>query len=287
MTTSEFAMRPALKNSALALLLSLGLVAAPCALAAEAPAPAAAEAAPAASAHEGEGGHGAGGVDWQSWKAGNEITNVASLQRGARNFVNYCQSCHSLKYMRYSRMAKDLDIPEELLTTKLIANGAKATDYMTSTFPAADAENWFGRVPPDLSLTARAKGVDYIFRFLKGFYVDEKRTIGTDNLALPGAAMPAVLSDLEGVKAVVFHEGGEAGGHAGGPQVERFEQLSPGVLSAEEFDGFVRDTANFLDYVSEPAQAQRVHLGIWVVLFLLVFTWFAWLLKREYWKDVH
>ncbi len=278
MTTSESAMRAALKRTALVLLLSAGFAAAP-ALCAEAPA---------ATAQEGAGGHGETGVNWQAWKAGNEITNVASLQRGARNFVNYCQSCHSLKYLRYERMAKDLQIPSELLASELIANGAKATDYMTSTFPPADAENWFGRVPPDLSLTARAKGVDYIYRFLKGFYVDEKRTIGTDNLALPGAAMPAVLSDLEGVKAAVFHEGGADGaGHAGGPQVERFEQLSPGSLTPEEFDGFVRDTTNFLDYVSEPVQAQRVHLGIWVVLFLLVFTWFAWLLKREYWKDVH
>jgi ubiquinol-cytochrome c reductase cytochrome c1 subunit len=280
MTTIESAMRALTTKAALALMLALGL--------ATAPGFAAESAAPAATAHEGEGGHGAEGVDWQAWKAGNEITNVASLQRGAANFVNYCQGCHSLKYMRYERMAKDLEITPELLADKLIATGAKPTDYMLSTFPAADGEAWFGRAPPDLSLTARAKGVDYIYRFLKGFYVDESRTIGTNNLALPGAAMPAVLSDLEGVKRAVFHQGGVAGGeHGGGPRVERFEQVSPGVMSAAEFDGFVRDTTNFLDYASEPAQAQRVHLGIWVVLFLLVFTWFAYLLKQEYWKDVH
>jgi len=270
---SESVMRVFIKRSALLVLMSAGLVAASASFAAEA-------------AGVGETGHESEGVDWQAWKAGNEITNEASLQRGARNFVNYCQSCHSLKYMRYQRMAKDLGISEELLRTKLIANGAKPMDYMLSTFPAADAENWFGRAPPDLSLIARAKGPDYVFRFLKGFYVDPARPIGTNNLALPGAAMPAVLSDLEGVKRVVFHEGA-AGGEHGGPSVEKFESLSPGVLSPAEFDGFVRDTVNFLDYVGEPAQATRVHLGIWVVLFLLVFTWFAWLLKREYWKDVH
>ncbi len=214
-------MRSLLKKSALVLMLAAGFATAP------------SFAAEAAAAHEGEGGHEAEGVNWQGWKAGNEINNVASLQRGARNFVNYCQGCHSLKYMRYERMAKDLDIPLELLSTKLIANGAKPTDYMLSTFPATDGEAWFGRAPPDLSLTARAKGVDYIYRFLKGFYVDETRTVGTNNLALPGAAMPAVLSDLEGVKRAVFHEGGAAGGeHGGGPSVERFEQLSPGALSA-------------------------------------------------------
>jgi ubiquinol-cytochrome c reductase cytochrome c1 subunit len=266
-------MRVWVRKSALAaVLLAASLVGSPVTFAAEA-------------AGSGETGHETEGVDWQAWKAGNEITNEASLQRGARNFVNYCQSCHSLKYMRYSRMAKDLGITEELLRTQVIANGAKPTDYMVSTFPAADAENWFGRVPPDLSLVARAKGPDYIFRFLKGFYLDTSRPIGTNNLALPGAAMPAVLSDLEGVKRAVFHEGAGAAEH--GPVVEKFEMVSPGVLSAEEFDGFVRDTVNFLDYVGEPAQAKRVHLGIWVVLFLLVFTWFAWLLKREYWKDVH
>jgi ubiquinol-cytochrome c reductase cytochrome c1 subunit len=268
-------MRSILKKSAALLLLS-GLFAAPAALAAEQE-----------GAH-GEGGHGASGVDWQSWKAGNEITNQASLQRGARNFFNYCQSCHSLKYMRYARMATDLGIPEDLLRSRLLPAGAKPTDYILSSFPAADGETWFGRAPPDLSLTARAKGVDYIYRFLKGFYVDETRPIGTNNLALPGAAMPAVLSDLEGVKRAVFHAAGaEGGGHGGGPSVERFDIVSPGVLSAKDFDSFVRDTTNFLDYVGEPAQAKRVHLGVWVILFLLVFTWFAYLLKGEYWKDVH
>ena len=266
-------MRAFLKSSAAVLLLVVGFAAVSAGAAEEA-------------AHE--GGHGAGGVDWQDWKAGNEVSNTPSLQRGARNFVNYCLGCHSLKYMRYQRMASDLHIAEEQLRDNLIPTGAKTTDYMLSTFPAADAEGWFGKAPPDLSLVARAKGPDYLFRFLKGFYVDETRPIGTNNLALPGAAMPAVLSDLEGVKRAVFHQGGEAGGgHAGGPSVERFEEVSPGALKPEDFDGFVRDTVNFLDYVGEPAQVARVHLGVWVVLFLLVFTWFTYLLKQEYWKDVH
>ncbi len=201
--------------------------------------------------------------------------------------MNYCQSCHSLKYMRYSRVGTDLGISDELLRTRLLPPNAKATDYITSTFPHAEGEAWFGRAPPDLSLIARAKGVDYVYQFLKGFYLDETRTIGTNNLALPGAAMPAVLSDLEGVKRAVFHEAGAAGGHSGGPSVERFDMVAPGALSPQEFDTFVRDTANFLSYVGEPSQAKRVHLGIWVVLFLLVFTWFTYLLKVEYWKDVH
>jgi ubiquinol-cytochrome c reductase cytochrome c1 subunit len=232
-----------------------------------------------------EEGHGASGVDWQAWKAGNQVSNTASLQRGAANFVNYCLGCHSVKYMRFERMAKDLGIPDEQLRANLIPTGAKPTDYMVSTFPAADAEQWFGRAAPDLSLITRSKGADYVYQFLKGFYVDTTKPSGTNNLALDGAAMPAVLSDLEGVKAVVFGEAA-ADGHAGGKHVERFEQVSPGSLTPEQFDGFVRDTVNFLDYVGEPAQVQRRSMGVWVVLFLLVFTAFAWMLKREYWKDV-
>jgi ubiquinol-cytochrome c reductase cytochrome c1 subunit len=223
------------------------------------------------------------GVNWQEWKAGNEVNNTASLQRGAANFVNYCMGCHSLKYMRYQRMADDLNVSTEQLQANLIPTGAKPTDYMTSNFPAADAEAWFGRAPPDLSLVARSRGADWVYRFLKGFYVDKTRPIGTNNLALEGASMPAVLSDLEGVKAAVFAAG--PAGHEG-RNVERFESVAPGRLKPEEFDTFVRDTVNFLDYASDPSQVQRRSIGLWVVLFLLVFTAFAWLLKKEYWKDV-
>ena len=230
-------------------------------------------------------GHGAAGVDWQSWKAGNELQNTASLQRGATNFVNYCLGCHSLKYLRFERMASDLAIPDAQLRSSLIPTGAKPGDYMMSTFPAADAAAWFGKTPPDLSLTARAKGPDYIYQFLKGFYVDHTKPTGTNNLALDGASMPAVLSDLEGVKSAVFSEAAE-GGHEG-RHVERFEQVSAGRLTPAQYDGFVRDLTNFRAYAGEPAQLKRQALGIWVVLFLAAFTLLAWMLKREYWKDVH
>jgi ubiquinol-cytochrome c reductase cytochrome c1 subunit len=230
--------------------------------------------------HEGE----ARQVHWESWQAGNEVTNTASLQRGAANFVNYCLGCHSMKYMRYSRMASDLDISEEQLRATLIPTDAKPTDYMLASFPKVEAEAWFGRVPPDLSLVARYRGTDWVYQFLKGFYVDKTRPTGTNNLALEGAAMPAVLSDLEGVKAAVFGTG--VSGH-GGKVVERFESVAAGRMKPEEFDGFVRDTVNFLDYAGDPSQVQRRSMGIWVLLFLMVFTVFAWMLKKEYWKDVH
>jgi ubiquinol-cytochrome c reductase cytochrome c1 subunit len=222
-------------------------------------------------------------VEWKSWKAGNSIADTASLQRGAANFTNYCLGCHSLKYLRYERLGKDLNISPELLRKNLMPAAAKPTDYILSSFPKADGEAWFGRSPPDLSLITRSKGTDYVYQFLKTFYVDDSRPTHSNNLALEGAAMPAVLSDLEGVKRAVFSSatGGE------GKMLERFEQVAPGQLTAAQYDAFVRDTANFLQYVGEPTQVEREGLGIWVVLFLLVFTWFAWLLKREYWKDVH
>ena len=238
-----------------------------------------------------EEGHEAGGhegaeqeVHWEGWKAGNEVTNTASLQRGAANYVNYCLGCHSLKYMRYSRMAGDLGISDEQLRANLIPTDAKPTDYMLASFPHVEAEAWFGRVPPDLSLVARYRGTDWVYQFLKGFYVDTTRATGTNNLALEGAAMPAVLSDLEGVKAAVLGTGVSA---HGGRKVERFETVAAGRLKPEEFDAFVRDTVNFLDYAGDPAQVQRRSIGIWVLLFLMVFTVFAWMLKKEYWKDVH
>ena len=230
------------------------------------------------------------GSDWSHWRAGNDVTDLPSVQRGARNFVSYCLGCHSLKYERWSRLAKDLEIPGDLLQQDLLPPGDKPTQYILTTLPAADGESWFGKTPPDLSLMARARGRDYLYQFLKTFYVDPTRQTGVNNLRLPATAMPHVLSELEGLKRAVFRD--ETGPGEGGAVVhtqvfDHFEPLAPGRLSVAAYDGFVRDTVNFLDYVSEPAQTVRRALGVWVVLFLLVFTWLAWLVKREYWKDVH
>jgi ubiquinol-cytochrome c reductase cytochrome c1 subunit len=230
------------------------------------------------------------GSDWTSWRAHDDVSNMASLQRGARNFMSYCLGCHSLKYERYSRMAIDLDITPEELQRYLIAPGDKSTDYILTTMPPTDAATWFGKAPPDLSLMARARGTDYIYQFLKSFYVDPAKQTGANNLRLDATAMPAVLSELEGLKRAVFREEQQVGadGKSAGTRVfDHFEQIAPGRMDAKQYDDFVHDTVNFLDYVSEPTQEARRALGLWVVLFLLVFTWFAWLLKREYWKDVH
>jgi len=262
-----------------------GLVFAGAVAAAEGGQDAGATAAVEEAAGHGEAGHGSG-VDWQSWRADNNVKDTRSLQRGASNFVNYCLGCHSLKYMRWSRLGDDLDIRPELLQETLLPSGAKSTDYIKSSFPVADAEAWFGKSPPDLSLVARSRGTDWVYQFLKGFIADSGKVTGTNNLVLDGASMPAVLSGLEGVKAAVMADHGAGDSH-GGPAVERFEYLSSGSLTPEQFDRFVRDTVNFLDYVGDPSQVQRRHLGLWVLHFLVAFTLLTWLLKKEYWKDVH
>ena len=256
-----------------------------------APTWAAEEAAAAGAAHAEAEGHAAeADRDFKHWQADNEVSNLASLQRGARNFLGYCSGCHSLKYVRYSRMADDLEIPLEQLEKYLLPPGDKATDYILTSMPQKDAEAWFGKAPPDLSLISRSRGVDYLYQFLKTFYVDPSKPTGVNNLRLEGTAMPHVLSSLEGVKKAVFKTE-ERKGEDGKPLTERvfekFETVVPGSLTAAQYDAFVRDTVNFLDYAGEPAQTKRRSLGVWVVLFLIAFTWLTMLLKKEYWKDVH
>lgn len=227
--------------------------------------------------------------EWQKWEAGNEIGNTASLQRGARNFMGYCAGCHSLKYQRYSRMGEDLKIPEAELEQYIVPAGSRKTDYVITSLSYEDGSAWFGKAPPDLSLITRSKGTDYVFQFLKAYYADPATASGVNNLALPGTAMPHVLSSLQGVPEAVFRTvetKGEGGEIVTERQFERLEPGVPGQLSAEDYDAFVRDTVNFLEYVGEPVKVKRIGLGIWVTLFLLVFTLLAYLLKREYWRDV-
>lgn len=229
------------------------------------------------------------GSHWQDWKAHATVTDLPSLQRGARDFVSYCLGCHSLRYERWSRLGRDLNIPEGVLIHNLIPPGQKPAGYIISPMPAQDAEKWFGKAPPDLSLIARYKGTNYLYRYLKTFYVDSGRATGSNNLAYPNVAMPDVLSSLEGLKVAVYRTVRVRG--PGGKLIARkvfdhFRQIAPGRMTPQQYDRFVHDTVNFLYYVSAPQRAERHRMGIWVILFLLAFTWLAWLLKREYWKDV-
>ncbi len=241
------------------------------------------------AAEEKEGDAGLG-HDWQSTRANVDVDNKASLQRGARNFAQFCLGCHSLKYERWSRMGQDLEIPLDVLQKDVMPPGDKPAEYVLTSMPATDSQTWFGKTPPDLSLIARERGPDYLYRLWTTYYVDPTRPTGVNNLQLPSIAMPHMLSELEGLKKAVYKnvETRDADGKVHTEQVfDHFEMIAPGRLTTAEYEAFVRDTVNFLAYVGEPTQSARRSLGIWVVLFLLVFTWLAWLLKKEYWKDVH
>lgn len=228
-----------------------------------------------------------------SWAAGGgvpllhaetDVSNLGSLQRGARNFTNFCMGCHSAKYVRYNRMAADLGISEDQLVNSLMFTGGKPHDTMDIAMPAADAERWFGAAPPDLSLIARSRGTDFLYTFLKSFYIDEERPTGFNNIVMESVAMPHVLWELQGTQRAVFAESDQDSNAP--PVFEGFEQVEPGLMSPEEYDRFVLDLVNFLEYIGEPVQLKRRQLGIWVLAFLLVFGLFAYALKNEVWSDV-
>ena len=189
--------------------------------------------------------------------ANNDVSDNGSLQRGARNFFNYCAGCHSLKYMRYNQMAEDLDIEESQLIENMMFTQAATQDPITTSMLPSDGDRWFGKSPPDLSLIIRSRSADHVYNFLRGFTVDESSPTGTDNQVLPGTSMPNVLWLVQ-------------------------EQLNH-----EEFDQFTLDIVNFLDYVAEPIQLKRKNIGIWVILFLLIFLIFSYLLYKDIWKEVH
>jgi ubiquinol-cytochrome c reductase cytochrome c1 subunit len=213
-----------------------------------------------------------------------DVGNMASLQRGARNFMNYCSGCHSAKYVRYNQLARDLGLTDQQLIDNLMFTATKPTETIDIAMRPADAQRWFGQPPPDLSLITRARGADYVFNFLRSFYVDPARPLGVNNLWLPNASMPHVLWSLQGLQRAVYEE------HEHDGQTEkrfvRFELEQPGTLTPAEYDEFVRDIVNFLAYIGEPVKLQRESLGVLVIAFLLVFGVFAYLLKQEIWKDV-
>jgi ubiquinol-cytochrome c reductase cytochrome c1 subunit len=225
-----------------------------------------------------------GGAPALAGSANVDPSNVASLQRGARNFVNYCMGCHSAKYVRFNQLGKDLGIPEDQLIKNLMFAAVKPTETMEIAMQADDAQRWFGQAPPDLSLITRAKGNDYVYNFLRSFYVDSSRPLGSNNLMLPNASMPAVLWELQGTQKAVFRDEMHNGSSV--KVFEKFESVQAGSMKPEEFDQFARDTVNFLAYIAEPMKLKRESLGVLVISFLLFFGILAYLLKQEIWKDV-
>ena len=216
-------------------------------------------------------------------QAGNDLSGRASLQRGAKLYMNYCSSCHSLKFLRYSRMAEDLGLTEEEVMGNLNFTGAKFGEHIQVTMRDADGTEWFGKMPPDLSLISRVRGSDWIYTYLKSFYLDESRPLGWNNQLFPNASMPNPLWELQGLQHAEFGEPDETGTR----HPERLVVSGPGRLSAVEFDQTVRDITNFLEYAGEPAALKRQAMGVWVILFLVLLTFLGYLLKQEYWSDVH
>ncbi|MHA6204376.1 cytochrome c1 [Dyella soli] len=211
--------------------------------------------------------------------AGTNVRDQASLQRGAKLFFNYCVGCHSLKYARYSRIAEDLGLSEDEVMKNLNFTGAKFGDVVISHMPEDSAQQFFGKAPPDLSLEVRAKTADWVYGYLNSFYLDPTRPVGWNNAVFANASMPNPLWELQGLQTAVKKEGGD--------EVEKLELTQPGKLTPAQYQQATRDLTAFLEYVAEPAALQRQRYGIWVLLFLAGFTFLAYLLKKEYWKDVH
>ena len=224
----------------------------------------------------------AGGGNVQ--QAGTDLNDKASLQRGAGLYMNYCSGCHSLKYLRYARIGEDLGLSEEDVQANLNFNGGKIGDHVISPMTAAMGVAAFGKAPPDLSVISRVRGSDWIYTYLKSFYLDESRPLGWNNQLFPNASMPNPLWELQGLQHAEF---GPVDPATGERHVEGLKVAQAGRQSAQEFDQTARDITNFLEYVGEPAALKRQSVGVWVILFLAALTFLAYLLKQEYWKDVH
>ncbi len=222
-------------------------------------------------------------IDW---------SDKASMQRGAKLFTNYCMGCHSLKYSRYNRVGKDLGISDKLMKENLIfttnAEGVrnKVGSLMTITMPKEYGEKAFGTAPPDLSLVARSRGTHWLYNYLRGFYLDDARPFGVNNGVFHNVGMPDVLAGLEGLKKAKTKMVDDGAGDKH-EVITGFEQVTKGSMSPEQFDQAVKDLVAFLDYVGEPIKQTRKNVGTGVMIFLFVFLILAYMLKKEYWKDVH
>lgn len=210
-----------------------------------------------------------------------DLFDQDSVRRGAEFYVDYCQGCHSLKHIRYSRLAKDYGIDAATMKSRFLLGERKMHETLLSAMTPADAEHWLGAPAPDLSLVARARGADWVYTYLKSFYLDPARPSGVNNLLASNVAMPQVLAELQGLQVPVrVHEKGM-------DYIAKLKPARPGALTPDQFDQALTDLMNFLVYVAEPTQLQRLTLGKYVIAFLIALTVLLYLLKKEYWKDVH
>lgn len=218
-------------------------------------------------------------------------TNKASLQRGAALFTNYCMGCHSMEYARYKRVSEDLGIPQELYEENLIFTGAKIGELMKNSMNKDMAADWFGAPPPDLTLESRLRGEDWIYSYLRGFYKDDSRPLGVNNVVFDNVGMPHVMADLQGLCAVApqIGEGASVDPLSGDVRNADIcpEWETEGSMSPAEFNSAMYDLTNFMSYMGDPVKVERERLGMFVLIFVAIFFIFAYLLNREYWKDVH
>jgi len=225
-----------------------------------------------------------------------DLNNKASLQNGAKLFVNYCLSCHSAKAMRYNRMGKDLELSDEQVEKNLIftADYSKKPDgeinkigsLMEVAMQTRDAKQWFGTKIPDLSVVSRSRGADWLYTYLRTFYIDESRPFGVNNQRFPSVGMPHVMWELEGLKKPVYEnqKGADGKDHK---VIAGYETVVPGKMSKVEFDDAMRDLVNYMVYMGEPALLERKTIGVWVMLFLVLFFFVSYAMKKEFWKDIH
>ncbi len=255
----------------------------------------------AVSASEGE--KACGSIDCDKFEP--SLHDKAALQRGAKYFVNYCMGCHALSYMRYERLADDLNIPHDVAQQNLNFSGGNIGDLMTIAAPAKEQKKWFGAAPPDLTLVARARGVEWLYTYLRNFYQDDKRPYGVNNRVFKDVGMPHAMLELQGMaKCAPGPVHAENGGIKRDPLTraeilvdpQTGEALNPcgrlvvekaGQLKGAEFDQAVGDLVSFLAYSGEPSALKRQRMGVYVLFFIALFFVVAWLLNREYWKDVH
>ncbi len=220
-----------------------------------------------------------GGMDLDD--ADVDMSDYSSIERGAKYYVTYCLGCHSTKHMRYKRIALDLELDEAKVLEAIAPYGANIYDPMLTAMNKHDSTKWFGTNPPDLSLIARSRGADWLYSYLKGFYKDSDSPLGANNAIFKDVGMPNVLWQLQGEQSpVIKNENGQE-------VITKLISTKPGTMSAKEFDKLVNDLVNFLVYVGEPVQLERQKMGKYVLLFIFLFTAIAYLLKREYWRDIH
>jgi ubiquinol-cytochrome c reductase cytochrome c1 subunit len=231
-----------------------------------------------------------GGIAWDHFPT-EKLADRASLQHGAKLFVNYCLNCHAAAYMRFNRMA-DIGLTDEQIKSNLLFTTDKVGETMKVALDARQAKEWFGATPPDLSVIARSRaaagqgsGADYLYTYLRTYYRDDSKPTGWNNLAFPSVGMPHVLWELQGERRPIF-EKTQVHGQATEVFTGKWEVTKPGTLDARAYDDAVADLVAFMTWMGEPAAKARVQIGVWVLLFLFVFTLIAWFLNRAYWKDI-